>query len=186
MIAWAEAAAGIYGAFLLARRNRKGLDWLDATPRGFWRSFWAALVVAPAFVVLQTVTGGFGEDPGLRQVLVQAIAYVIGWTAFPLVMILVADTLGRWPAYYRYMVAYNWSEVVQMGVLLPAVGLAILLPSPVTFLLAQVVTILLLVYRGYIAHVALGVKAGHAVGIVLLDVLLSQLVRMVGDRLMGA
>jgi len=185
MISMDEVSRGIYGAFRLARRDPGGLSWFDSSITGYWRSFWAAVVVAPAFLVLDLITGGFGENAGARQFAIQLIAYVIDWTAFPLVMVLIADSLGKWPNYLRYIVAYNWSAVVQMSVLLPVAVLAVLFPSPATMLLAQVVTIILLIYRTYVAHVALEVGFGTAAGIVLMDVLLAGMLKAISDRLMA-
>ncbi|MBC7905615.1 MAG: hypothetical protein H7Y60_02570 [Rhodospirillaceae bacterium] len=185
MITMVELSRGITGAFKLARRDPSGLAWFDASPTGYWRSFWAAVVVAPAFLVLDLITGGFGEDAGLRQIMIQIIAYVIDWVAFPLVMIVVADSLDKWPNYMRYIVAYNWSAVVQMSVLLPVAVLAVLFPAPQTMMLAQVVTIILLVYRAYVAHTALGVGFATAGGVVLLDVLLAGVLKALSDRLMA-
>lgn len=181
----AEIATGVSGAYRLARRDPAGLNWFDASLYGYWRSFWAAVVVAPAFLLLDLLTGGFGETAGFRQVLIQIIAYVIDWVAFPLLMIAVADALGKWPNYMRYIVAYNWSAVVQMAVLLPVAVLAVLYPSPVTMVLAQSATIILLVYRAYVAHVALQVGFGVAAGLVLVDVVLAGFLKSVSDRLMG-
>lgn len=185
MIPMGAVAAGIYGAWMLARRRPEGLNWFDATPEGFWRSFWAAVVVAPGFVVLELITGGFGEGFSLGSAVVQLIAYVIDWVAFPLLMVFVADRLGCWPNYIRYIVAYNWSSVVQMAVLLPAALLAVLVPSAPTLMLMQGITIILLVYRAYVAHVALGVGLGSSAGIVLMDVLLSGVTKVLSDRLIG-
>lgn len=185
MISMDEVSRGIYGAFRLARRDVSGLSWFDASLRGYWRSFWAAAVVAPAYLVLDLISGTFSQDVGARQVLVQLIAYVIDWTAFPLLMIVVADNLGKWPNYMRYIVAYNWSQVVQMSVLLPVAVLAVLTQNPMAALLAQGVFIVVLVYRAYVAHVALEVGLGTAAGMVLMDVLLSAFLKNVSDRLMG-
>lgn len=185
MIGMGEVASGVYGAWLLARRRPEGLNWFDGTVAGYWRSFWAALLVAPAFLVLELITGGFGEAVSLRSVLVQLIAYVIDWVAFPLLMVFVADSLGRWPAYMRYIVAYNWSAVVQMALLLPAAVLAVVAPNGATLMLVQAITIALLVYRAYVAHVALNVGWGTSAGIVLMDVLLSGLTKVMGDRVTG-
>jgi hypothetical protein len=185
MITVAEVAAGISGAVRLARRDPQGMDSFDASPQGFWRSFWAAVLVAPAFLILDVLSGGFGEAAGLRPIAIQLIGYVIDWTAFPVVMITIADSLGRWPNYMRYIVAYNWSAVVQMAVLLPVAVLAVLAPNHTTMLLAQFVTVVLLVYRAYVAHVALAVNLGTAAGVVLLDVLLAGLLKAVTDRLTG-
>lgn len=185
MITAAEIAAGLTGAFRLARRDPAGLNCFDASPHGFWRSFWAAALVAPAFLIIDLLSGGFTAETSLRQLAVKLIGYVIDWTLFPVVMITIADSLGKWPHYTRYIVAYNWSAVVQMAVLLPAAILAVTAPSHATMLLAQAVTIVLLVYRAYVAHVALAVGRGTAAGIVFLDVLLAGLLRVISDRLMG-
>jgi hypothetical protein len=157
----------------------------DASPHGFWRSFWAAVLVAPAFLILDILAGGLGDNSGARQIAIQLIGYVIDWTAFPVVMITICDSLGRWPQYTRYIVAYNWSAVVQMAVLLPVAVMAVLAPNHGTMLLAQFVTVILLVYRAYVAHVALAVNLGTAAGVVLLDVLLAGLLKAISDRLMG-
>lgn len=185
MITAAEIAAGVTGAFRLARRDPRGMDCFDASPHGFWRSFWAAALVAPAFIIIDLLAGTLNTDTGLRSVAIKLIGYVVDWTLFPVVMITIVDTLGKWPLYMRYIVAYNWSAVVQMSVLLPVAILAVSAPSHATMLLAQAVTIVLLVYRAYVAHVALAVGFGTAAGIVLLDVLLAGLLRVVSDRLMG-
>lgn len=185
MISGGEVASGVYGAWLLARRRPEGLNWLDSSLGGYWRSFWAAVLVAPAFLVLELITGGFGDAPGFRDIAVQAISYVIDWTAFPLLMVFISDTLKRGQDYMRYIVAYNWSAVVQMAILLPVAVLAVLFPSGPALLLVQGITIVLLVYRAYIAHVALDVNFGTSAGIVLLDVLLSGLVDTIGQRLTG-
>ena len=185
MITTAEIAAGITGAVRLARRDPTGMDCFDTSPRGFWRSFWAAALVAPLFILVDVLSGGLGADTGPRQLAVKLIGYVIDWTLFPVVMITIADSLGKWPQYMRYIVAYNWSAVVQLTVLTPAAVLAVTAPSHGTMLLAQVVTIALLIYRAYVAHVALAVNLGTAAGIVLLDVLLAGVLRALSDRMMG-
>lgn len=185
MITSAEIAAGVTGAFRLARRDPRGLDCLDASPHGFWQSFWAAALVAPAFILIDLLAGTLNADTGLRGIAVRVIGYVIDWTLFPVVMITIADSLGKWPLYTRYIVAYNWSAVVQMAVLLPVAALAVSAPSHATMLIAQAVTIVLLVYRAYVAHVALAVGFGTAAGVVLLDVLLAGLLRVISDRLTG-
>lgn len=184
MISWIQVHAGIYGAWRLARRDPGGMVWFDATPSGLWASFWAAVLVFPAMMVLDVLTGGFGPHPGGREMVVKLISYVIDWTAFPLVMVVVADSLGKFPAYWRFIVAYNWSAVVQVGVLLPLVALAVLVPVPATMLLVQAMTILLLVYRAYIAHVALGVGLLTALGITIMDTLLTLVVDRIGVHLL--
>lgn len=185
MIPSGEIIAGVTGALRLVRRDPSGMAYFNATPQGFWNSFWAAALVAPAFLILDLLTGGLAEMAEPRRAMIQFIGYVIDWTAFPVMMITVVDSLGKWPQYIRYIVAYNWSAVVQMAVLLPIALLAITVPSHATLILAQAATIILLVYRAYVAHVALQVGFGTAAGVVLLDVLLAGLLKAVTDRLLG-
>lgn len=185
MITRPELAAGIAGAFRLARRDPGGLALFDATPCGFWNSFWVAVLVAPAFILTDALAGTLPPEIGPREILVWLISYVVAWTAFPVVMITVADSLNRWPLYTRYIVAYNWSSVVQVAVLLPLNLLAVAFPGHATLILAQCAIIVLLIYHAYVAYVGLAVNPGTAAGIVLLDVLLSALVRAVSNRLMG-
>lgn len=184
-MSWAEVHAGIYGAWRLARRDPAGMAWINDSPAGFWRSFWAAALVLPGVAALEILSGSLGADPGLRALAVKLIAYAIDWTAFPLLMVVVADSLGRFGRYWRYLAVYNWSAVVQVGLLLPAVAVAVLTQSPVAMLLVQALTVLLLAYRAYMAHVALEVGVGTAIGIAFMDALLSVLVDVVADRLVA-
>lgn len=184
MIPWAEIHAGIFGAWRLARRDPKGLAWINDSPLGFWHSFWAAALVFPGVMALEILTGGFGENPGVRAITVKLIAYAIDWTAFPLLMIFVADSLGRFHRYWRYGAAYNWASVVQVGLMLPITSVAVLTQSPLAILLYQALIVLLLTYRAYIAHIALEVGLGTAIGITFMDVLLALLLENISNRVM--
>lgn len=176
---------GFAGAFALARRDPNGLALIDGSAHGALRSFWVALLVAPAYVAMDLLAGGWDQDYDLRRIVIQIIAYVIDWAAFPLVMAGVADSLGRGGYYTRYVAVYNWSALVQMSFLLPAAALAVAFPSPASVLLAQGVGIVMLVYRAYVAHVALAAPALVCAGIVLLDLLLAMVLKLVTMGLLG-
>lgn len=179
-----EIFAGVYGAWRLARRDPSGLIWFDASPRGFWNSFWGPALILPAFLVLQALDGTF-EDSLLRPLAVELIAFVIGCVAFPLVMSHISEGLERSHLYTRYIVAYNWSQVIQMAALLP-VGLLIhFAPGHGMALLNMAMTILVLVYQAYVAHQALDIKPGPAGLLVLLDLSLGALIQMIAARLLG-
>lgn len=184
MISWVEVHAGVYGALRLARRDPQGMVWINDSPTGFWRSFWALALVLPGVMALELLTGGFGDDLGLRAVLVKLEFYVIEAVVYPLLMVTVATSLGRFHRYWRYVAVYNWAAVVQVGLLLPVVALVVLTESPMLMLLLQALTILMLVYRAYLAHVALEVGLGTAAGITLMDVLVSRVLRELADRVM--
>ena len=126
------------------------------------------------------------ESELLRPLAVELIAYVIGCVAFPLAMSHISEGMERSHLYFRYIVAYNWSQVIQMAVILP-VGLLIhLAPGQGMAMLNMAMTIVVLVYQAYVAHQALDVKPSTAGLLVLLDLSLGALIQMIAMRLMGA
>ncbi|CAA7621391.1 hypothetical protein [Magnetospirillum sp. SS-4] len=180
----ATIVAGVFGAWRLARRDPRGLAWFQTTPQGFWTSFWGPGLVFPAFLALQALDGGF-EDGPLRPLLVHLIAYVAACAAFPLAVAHIAEGLDKGRHYIRYIVAYNWSAVIQLAVLLPVVLLSHLFPGPAFAMLNLAVTVVLLVYQTYIAHVALEVPPIQAGMLVVLDLMIGAMVQMTADRLLG-
>jgi len=177
MITAQEVSRGIYGAWLLARLDAKGIFLFDNTTEAFWRSFWAAGVALPVYGVLLMLrntgtTVGVGPATAF---LIHSIAYVIGWIAFPFVMFYVARMFDREQWFCRYIVAYNWAVVLQLTLML-VVSLIVAtgLFSPALGSTLTVVTVLvILAYQGFVAHVALQATIPGAIGIVLLDLALS-------------
>lgn len=188
MITAAEVARATYGAWRLARLDSGGLRFFGDTPEAFWRSFYAALVVVPGFAILvllrlseNTVDSGAG-----RIFLVQSISYVIDWVAFPLVMIGVADRMGKFDRYRQYIVAHNWAAVIQMALFL---AMTVVVYSGIagrglSVLVSLVTTLAILFYQWFIARVGLGVGALAAAGIVFIDLLISLILNGFTTRMM--
>ncbi len=157
------------------------MGFFDASDDGFWKSFFAAVVVLPGVVIslaMRYAVFGFQSDL-LRVLTVEAIGYVIFWVAFPLAMFYVTQALGLADRYRVHIVAYNWSQVIQIAILVPvnlvffAAGLIkSSLYSPVVFFLQ----VAILVYEGYIAHVALKVPRFGAFGVAMLSFIIASLV----------
>lgn len=183
MIRPGEIIGGVYGAWQLAKRDPKGMIWFDDSLEGFWHSFWGPALVLPGFLVLRALDGSFDEEI-LRPLVVELISFVMGCVAFPLAVAHVSEGLGRTHLYQRYIVAYNWSAVIQMAVLLP-VGLLVFLVGGQLVPLNAAAAILLLVYQAYIAHVALAVKPGTAGLLVVLDLMIGALIQMSADYVLG-
>lgn len=182
MIVVDDVIRGVYGAWQLAKRDPRGLVWFDSTAEGFWHSFWGPALVVPGYLVLRVLDGSFSEEL-IRPFLVEMIAYVIGCVAFPLALSHISEGLGRAQLYQRYVVAYNWSAVIQMAVLLPVALAVYLVPGLAP--LNAIAAMLLLVYQAYIAHAALAVKPGTAGMLVLLDLLIGALIQMSAEHLIG-
>jgi hypothetical protein len=178
-----EAAAGIYGAWRLACRDRGGIRLFDTSLDGFWKSFHAALFVAPGFMFLKLLSfSGLGaEFPLFRLLALQSIAYVIGWFAFPLVMIYVTDALDRWERYFDFIVAFNWSNVLQMALLVVVTVLttAGVLPGALGMLATLIATLAIIYYEWFIAVTALQITGGQAAGVVTVDIVIGILLNSI-------
>ena len=184
-----ETAASIYGAWRLLRLDRAGMRFFDPSAEGFWKSFAAALIVAPGYLILVLIhlSEGKFEAGFLRILTVQSIAYVISWTAFPLVMHRVAEGIGRRQRYIPYIVAFNWSKVIQMMLYLPVSLLAVagLLPDGLASLLTVLVSLAILGYIGFVTSTALEIGPFPAIALVLLDLVIGILVTVASDRLLA-
>lgn len=176
MVSAREFALAMYGCWRFVRLDRSAVQYFDNTPEAFWKSFNAALFAAPAYALL--VLLNFADHPvdagAMRVVAVETITYVIGWVLFPLVMISFTDTAGCSRFYYRFIGAWNWSIVLQVFVYLGVIafGASGAIPGGGGFV-ALAVTVAILVYQGYIAHVMLETGPGPAALIVLIDVVIS-------------
>ena len=192
MITSVEVARAIQGSWRLARFDASGLTFFGDTVDDFWRSFWAAVFVAPAhFLITAIVFQLYETDAGsVRFFAFHAVAYVIGWTAFPLVMFYLTRLMDRSDAYLRYIVAYNWSALLQVAILFPLTVLALPdqistpadggAPASLTIsmwaLVRGLAHIYVLVFVGFIAKSALRIATLLAVGIVTLDFALSHII----------
>lgn len=170
MIDVTAATAGLAGAWRLARLDRTGMQYFDATVDGFWRSFQAAAVAAPIYVLLvllRTNDHPLSADP-VRATLIEAIGYVIDWTAFPLAAWYLCRAFNCSNRYLGFIVAYNWANVLQMLAFLPIALLSAgaLLPGSAISFLALAVTAAVIYYQYFITRTALGVDVMPALGFV--------------------
>ncbi len=183
MPSYRDIVYGIYGAWRLARLDESAMSYFERTPAGFWKSFFAAIIVAPGFAVIigYELAQAELEAGVLRMFLVESLAYLLGWTAFPVIVHQICGAIGKRDAYLGYIVAFNWSKVIQMAVFLPAIGLIALgvLPGDSGGLLRWVVSILILFYQWFVTRTALAVTAIGAVGFVVLDFTIDLIVHMI-------
>ena len=179
----ADIANALHGAWRLARFDRGGLAFFGHDETAFWRSFRAALIVYPAFLIFLLLPLGAGDAEAettdwVRVILVETIAYVIGWTAFPLVILPVTRFLGREPRWLDFIIVYNWSQVLQNALYLAAVGLTLggLAPGFLGGGLLDLAYVAIFAYECFIARVALDIAWPAAGMIVLVDFVLGQLI----------
>lgn len=180
MIDLPAAARGIAGAWRLARLDPNGFRYFDLSQEGFWKSFQAAAVAAPLFVLLillRSEEHPLSDDP-LRAIFIEAIGYVVGWTAFPLAAWYLASALQKQQRYTAYIIAYNWANVIQVAAFLPVALLSAsgVLPGSFVVLLALLLTGAVIYYQFFIVRTALGLEALPALGFVAIDLALGLLI----------
>ncbi len=114
--------SNLSGALLLARGRADGLRHFPADMRSAARSFSAAALCAPMFALMVGLawrTAGWPADLPHAAAL-QAIAFLVGWSGYAVISFEMLKALGagaRWP---RFIIVWNWVNVVQYGLLLLA------------------------------------------------------------------
>jgi hypothetical protein len=184
MSALRSLSCGMYGAWRFARLDRGAMLWFDRGIDGLWRSFWAAAVAYPGFIVLlvlRTAPAQWQASGGWRVLAVETIGYVIGWTLFPLVILPFCRWLGRAGEAIDFIIAYNWSQVLQTGLFL---GLAALeggglMPGAAAGPIFGLAFLAVLAYEWFIARVALDAGGVAATAVVLIDLVLNAVVQRV-------
>ena len=177
----------LQGIRRLSRFDQVGFLFFDASRKGFWRSFGAALVCLPIWGLAEyQQTTSLAHDAALHFLAVQIIAYMVSWLAYPLLVLQIADWFGVWPNYYRYMVAYNWFQPLLQLLWVPLLLLETLPGNEVGSLLGLVWIALQFVqiaYGWFLARYGLGVSTSTALAMAVLDMGLALLIDLIAARL---
>jgi hypothetical protein len=177
-----EIGRGLSGSVRLLRKDHHGLSQFDVSVAGFWRSFAAIALAAPALVVgvaqARIEEGAAGLPvgaPGL--VLHESLPFALAWIAFPVAMIFFVRLMGLEQRYVPFVVAYNWTSVVAAGILaLPSLFRVVGLATPaLAFVFAIGFGVIVAHYRWFMARAALGVSGGLAAVVVAYDFVVTGL-----------
>ncbi|NQV84331.1 MAG: hypothetical protein HQ494_10980 [Rhodospirillales bacterium] len=182
-----DILAALYGAYRLARFDVSGHNYFDTSTTGFWRSFFAAVLIAPFyFLILHFRYAEFADTSFFRFVALETIAYIIAWVAFPLFMSSLVREIDRTENYVPFIVAYNWSSVWQNALFLPIELFAItgVLPSAAASLLGLFALAAIIAYVWFVTRTALGVSGPMAAAIVGIDFLISILIHTVSVKVL--
>lgn len=181
-----EVVASLYGVWRLAHFDPRGHAFFDTSSGGVRRSFFAAVLVAPLYLLMLTLLPpeNAGGDPA-RYGLVEGIAYCITWTAYPVMVEELSRRFGVRSRFESYLTAYNWSMVLQYVAFVPLsifVGLG-LVSADLGELCWLVAFALMSAYLWFVARSGLGVTPMTAAGLVIVDVLISVLIDAVATSL---
>lgn len=167
-----EILAALYGVWRLMRLDQGGMNWFNLTIEGFWRSFFAAVPVAPFFALLiyldlsaqpETINVGWAAT-------VSMVVYGLSWALVPVVAIGVTKMLDLSPGYVPLVVAYNWVSLPQilLQTLVSLIGTTGLVPEGLSGFLMIVAVVYILVLEWFVVRTALQTTTATAIGIVLL------------------
>ncbi len=162
----------IYGAWRLARFDAGGAQFFDDAPDAAIRSFFAAVLVAPAYTVLLLLRADSGSDvEPLLQVLVYALTFSLDWTVFPVVTHRICQLIDRERAFFRYLSAKNWASMIAYHLLLVLTILAVGGVIPAALLPVAILGFraYLLGYLWFITRHCLDVSAPAAIGFTALN-----------------
>ncbi|TIP61168.1 MAG: transporter [Mesorhizobium sp.] len=169
MLSSDETYASLNGAWRLMLGKADGLRQLDLSADGFWNSFFAIVVAAPALIVgwvgLANEIGDPNAFAGRFSMLIRLATVDIGVWVLPLVgLALVAPRAGIGGRFVHYVVASNWASAIIAWLMLPAALIRLFLPSTNEFavLASLLLFALSMILTWRMTNVAIG--RGAAVG----------------------
>jgi hypothetical protein len=184
-----ETSYALFGAWRLAHFDLQGTVYFDRSREGALRSFWVAAILLPPYTVL--VLLHLSERPVAVSwpalLLIHTLGYVIAWTAFPVAMSWVSRVLDRNQEFFGFLTMYNWAQVLTIVPVLAVSAMRVgnMLPEPVLELLGVAVDLAILAYGWFIARAGLRIGPFSAIGVVALDILLSELTWEISDSLIA-
>lgn len=172
MLSSDETYASLAGAWRLMLGKADGLRQLDLSADGFWNSFFAIVVAAPALIVGWVGTANQIGDPAafagrLGMLIRLATVDLSSWMLPLFALALVAPRVGIGDRFVHYVVASNWASAITAWIMLPSALIQLVLPPPNEFSdlvwLSLLALSLVLTWRMTIAVIGKGVAVGAAV-----------------------
>ncbi len=119
LLAADDVTRSLRGSWRLMSEGERALPELDLTREGFMRSYGAAVLTLPAMLAvlaaersiagLQNSEGLFQSAPILLAVLASQLA---AFFCVPLALVAAAPQLLRSPTLSRFLIAWNWTEIL--------------------------------------------------------------------------
>jgi hypothetical protein len=169
------------GAWQVMLGRSQGLNRLDTSLDGFWRSF-AAIVFLIPFTSMSLLSQDlYNRNSGIPARLtggsfgIYGIALVVDWVAFPLIFAVLARVFGFGARYVPFIVSRNWASVIltALAAIVDLLHLGGVLPSPALPVAGLIVTAIAIYVSYKVTRTALAVSVVTAVPIVVLDILVS-------------
>lgn len=180
-----EIAHGLYGAWRLLKRDPQGASHFRGDEEGFWNSFFAAVLVAPGYGVLVALhLSDFGPSAdAVSTAVIHLEAYALTWLAYPAALHFLCVGLEREERWLGFVVALNWTKVIQLVLYLPLALLAATdLLGPGGSALATLLGMaIVLVYQWYVTRTLLDLPGMSAAGLTGIDLVLGIFITTAAD-----
>lgn len=179
-------SSGMHAAFLLARGRAEGLRYADSDLAGAARSFWAIAVALPAFICLRLLSGNGGSGGAMpaHDFALDLLSYIIGWIGFALLSRPVVEAMGAAPRWPRFIVVWNWCNVIQYLLLVLAAVPGLLGAPPLVQETVSLIAIGWALWVEWFAiKLALEVSTLAALGLVGLDLSIGLALTALGQGL---
>ncbi|UOM33186.1 hypothetical protein [Acuticoccus sp. I52.16.1] len=174
-----EIGRSLEGAWRLFRNRPDGIDLLDRSIDGFWRSFWAILLVLPIDAISLLALSRIAVQPPFGEAFAERLPVLaLDWVAFPILLACIAKPLGVTKRYVTYVVARNWAApiswvIVTIPLLLQGAGFM----GDELAVIATIAALMVAVrYHYLIMRIALGVTLEIAIALVVVDLVISFLI----------
>lgn len=133
-----EIQRNFTGAWRLMMGRSDGMRLLDTSAEGFWDSFFAIVVAAPALAVgwIASANDFHGFDAGASRmsiVLRLAIIDLAVWVVPVIALMLVVHRVGLADRFSHYVVSNNWASALLVWMMLPPSILRLVAPSTADF-----------------------------------------------------
>ena len=196
MLSTQEISRSLTGALMLVKGRREGMAAFDLSLTGFWRSFGAVFLILPIYVitmvaqrhVLISDTELTAEAfPDNAFFVGNLIGFFLDWIAFPILAALIARPIGFADRYVPFIVARNWTSVIAIlpySIPIVLYSLGILTPE-LTTILTLAAILFVLYYRFVVTRISLDATVSLALGLVVLDLVLSLVLGEIINRLIG-
>ncbi|WP_374373946.1 hypothetical protein [Dongia sp.] len=175
MPSWQEALAAIEGLKRLLRFDPGFAQWFDRSATGAKRSFGLMLPLLPCFLIRFFV--GADLRPELDPLHVfgaAAVAYVLSWVMFPLLLIVIGRAIERENQAIGAITFYNWfgaafTLVLTALHLIASAGIF----SESLLVLTNILVLASLVFEAFALRVVMGIGYGGAILLTVLDFILN-------------
>jgi len=194
MISGQEIARALTGSWLLFRNRPEGLHWFDRSIEGFWRSFGVFFLLVPLFgisglaerkLILEETELVAEMFPDGSYWMAQLTTFGLDWILLPVVLALLARPIGISRGYVAFVIARNWTSLLAAVpyVVAGLLYLAGIISSGIMVLMSLCALAVVLWYRFNIARITLQASISMALGIIVLDTVLSLVISEAVGRL---